>query len=429
MKPKVVGPIFNQSASLPSDESLAVTEMRGPFILGDAKDVGRWLGTDHGGRWKTWVLGPLSTLPMIQWPKFDRFHQHRHEAEGAFVALKGAVEKSMPGAPIVIREGIGSSPESKFGMVYAQSQDPSEPGASPFGVLMMDGCDDYDFAEHMTPKLSCLRGGNYDGPRMVSFRAPEFRCVVATIQGINERTDHILLTHAPRGTDAAVDTLVQECLGDARPDPEAKPVRIDCMSGVIVALWSRMSGQKMLGHYDDPAMGLCNDGLVDAGGAMAVPPRNGEIDGRQAGPVAWSFIVNPGKWTARYWLWEHQEGADPLPICIFSRDGATSFHPDLDCSMPGVLTPDQLPPDPVASLKSRAAEVATERAADMVQDQIDDLLGPYMPAALLAQARLWATEKLWAVIGGCVTMLVGALILAVVLGFVAIVTVFKMVFG
>ncbi|MCB9676424.1 MAG: hypothetical protein H6737_14980 [Alphaproteobacteria bacterium] len=262
----IVGTLYNHAAAPHPDERIALAESEGPFILADAKDAPRWLGLDYGGRWKTWVLGPLASLPMIPWPKFDRFHRHKHEAEGAYVALRGAIETCMVGAPIIEKPGAGESPEARYAGVYPQESDGE---ANPIGFLMMDECNDYDFAVHMTKGMACLRGGNYDGPRMVSYRPPPAACTVATKKGINDRIDHIVLVFHPGPDDQR--EFIRDGLRGAGPDGNHVDVKIDCMSGVIVAFWSRLSGRDMLGHYDDPAMGLCNDGLVKAGGAMAIP--------------------------------------------------------------------------------------------------------------------------------------------------------------
>ena len=415
MELKIAGQIHHLAAAEVADERLALEESQGCFIFADAKDAVRWRGVEFGGRWKTWVIGPLAQIPMIPWPRFNRFHQYRHEAEGAYTALKGAIEVSLVGAPILERPGVGKSPDARIGAVYPQDSDGS---GSPLGAIMMDECDDHDFAIHATHKIACVCAGNHDGPRLVSYQ-PSGPCTVASVIGINDRVDHIVLATGPDGSDGRA--FVDGFLADAKRSTDHKPVRIDCMSGVICVFWSRISGRDMLGHHADPAMGLCNDGLVKAGGVSRIPEHIDGFDHRRAGPGAYAFIVNPGKWTGRWFVAD--DGSEAL---IFSRDGAASFHPELDCSMPGVVSAAQLGvATPMEALESRAKDYASDAANDFFQD----LVGPYMPAALLASFKAWGTEKLWSLAAGCATVAFVGLFIGVILLLAACVGLFKTVLG
>ena len=183
----IVGRIATAAAVQHPDDQVAVFEGDGSVMLADARDAPGWLGLGFGGRWKTWVLGPLSTLPMIPWPRFDRFHQHQHEAEQAHQALLGAVQKAMVGAPLRDLDGAGDSPNARYTAVYPQQ--PGDGSGNFIGVVMMDECSDWDFSVHYRGQLLCLRGGNYGGPRMVSYRPVPGSCTVATAIGINDRID------------------------------------------------------------------------------------------------------------------------------------------------------------------------------------------------------------------------------------------------
>ena len=385
---KIIGKIYKVAARKSPQEAMTLDESMGCLILADAKIAKQWTGLGLGGRWKTWIVGPLADLPMIQWPRFSRFHQYKHEAEGAYVALEGAIKRALVGAPIVERP-FGKSPEAKYGVVYPQD-DPQAEGQG-IGIIMMDECSDHDFATHTTRRVTCVRAANHDGPRLLSHDPDDAAfATVATVQGINNRIDHIILAASDDPT-----AFINDFLRDASPEPSHDSVSIDCMSGVLNVFWSRVSGEEMLGQYGDPAADLCRAGLTSAG-AMPIPVAIEGIEARVDGPVAYAFLVNPGKWTGR---WFHAE--DDSSALIFSRDGAESFHPQLDCSMPDVKSAAELGVDsPFDALQGRAKEVA----GDAAKDFIDDLIGPYLPASLLQSAKRWGREKLWAVASGCATL-------------------------
>jgi hypothetical protein len=424
----LVGQIFNVAHTPdPHDEDAALAEQEGPFIVADAREAGKWLGLGFGGRWKTWVLGDISGLPL-QWPKFNRFHRQESEAEGARSALQRAVEVSMPGAPILPSPKTatyGKSPQSRYDLVFPNDPNRTPEESSPIGIIMKDLCNDYDYAVHVTRGLGKVNAGNLDGAEMVSYRPPPSGAYVAYNKGINDRIDHFAIVYAPGDQDQR--QFIEAGLQSAAPDGNHNDISFTCSSGVLLAFWSRLDGRRLVASMGpDPAMQLATGPLAKS---LATPLSSGldEIDERLPGPPAWAFLVNPGKWTARYWYTDTADGAG-LSCCVFSRDGSSSWHPQLPDGFPNPFA-GGMPPDPMTATKNAFQARANEKAQEEMNDLYNNTVGYYMPSAILARAQTWVADQFWAVVSSCVFFLVAGLILACTFGFIVVAVAFKMIFG
>jgi hypothetical protein len=419
----LVGTIANFAENPHPDESIGWAEQEGPFIVADARDAGRWLGLGFGGRWKTWVLGDLANLPM-QWPKFNRFHENEQEAEVACDALRGAIQRSMQGAPIKVSPKKGDAPTSRYELIFPNGPGGEQAGA--IGILMKDWCSDYDFAMHMTRGLACLRGGNYDGPRMISYRPPPFPCTVAVGMGPNNRADHVVIVFSPGETDQSA--FIAGGMQGAAPDGQHVDVTIDVPSGVLVGFWSRLDGRQVMGRWgNDPAMGLATGPLARAV-ATPIPTDHEGFEARQRGPAAWAFLVNPGKWTARYAYTDTPDGAG-LSCCVMSREGAAPFNTAITpvAAVPG-LQPG-MPANPMEATKNAFQQVAKDKLNREADRMYEEYIGRYMPSAVMRRFRTGLENRFWAVVSGCVFTIVAVLIIGVTLGATALLVAWKIVMG
>lgn len=431
--PQPVGAIANHVHTPEGDEQQQIDEGEGPFVLADARDAAAWLGTGIGPRWKTWCLGDITGLPL-QWPRFDRFHGDEASAERSRQLLREAIAKSVQNVRFdPPQRNIGKHPASAFDLVMVGQDDGSFSG--PLGVVMKEVCSDHDYAMHAVFGLSGITAGSPSGPKVVGYRPPPSVCTVATVTGINDRADHVVFVFSPGDLDVKKDLAA--CLPGAGPDGQHQDVTIDVMSGVLVAFWSRIPGKDVVAPFGaDPAMGLATGPL--AGGKLAAPLSSGSqgLDRRLPGPPAWAFLVNPGRWTARYWYKDTPDGAG-LSCCVFSRVGSASWQPNL----PDGFGPQQaLPPNPMeatkAAMSNAAADMATDYARNAVIQQVKQyvpkFLWPLIPGvggSVGANVQKAASDYMWQTIGGCVFSLIFFGLVAVVLVGVALVILAALISG
>lgn len=315
----LMGQICNFANQPSPDPDIAGHESEGPFVIGDARNIGRWSGLERKGRWKVKVLGPLAELPMI-WGHVRPylFHKDLPSAQQHFAAIKQNLATSMPGTSFQPHPtfGNGSVPGGRVEVIVGQD-------GGNAGVLMMDGVHDYDYATDMTPGVGAVPAGNEDGPRVVSWRPPASAPFVALGPGKDGLPDHVVLVFSPGKTDQR-DFIAQGLPGMGR-DEEVREVKIDLSSGVAIAMWARLDGEKLLAaaRGGDPAAAL----VQYLGDKVAAPLDTGDptVSPRMPGPVAWAIRVNPGQWRAQLWYADTSDGAG-ISACVMSRVGAGSFQ-------------------------------------------------------------------------------------------------------
>jgi hypothetical protein len=431
-KPVFAGPIANVVAQAHPDEYFAVAEQEGPFVFADARTVSAWQGLRMTSRWKTWALGDINNLP-IQWPRFSRYHGKEEDAEAARQLLRGAISKSLedtvfqpPANP------MGNHEKSAFDMIFSKQADGSLAG--PLGALMKEVSSDWDYAMHVVPGLGSLEATTVGGPKMIGYRPPPSLANVAFVKGLNDRVDHVVIAFSPGELDAKAD--LEACLPGAAPDGHHDDFSLDVPSGVLVVFWSRIEGDAIMAPFGaDPAMGLATGPLAKQ---PCVPLSSGVegLDERLPGPPAWAFLVNPGKWTARYWYKDTPDGAG-LSCCVFSRDGSASWHKELPDGFPNAF-PNGMPPDPMTATKNAFTKVAQDKAQDYAKDMVRDQLKALLPEFLWplipgqggnvsAKLGKMASDYFWETVGGCLFSLVFFGVVAVVLAGVALIVIVALI--
>lgn len=313
----LIGQLCNFAAQAHPDPDIAAHEGQGPIVVGEPAAIAAWSGLERVGRWKVKVLGPLAELPMV-WNHVRPFQYHRDHASAVAHAaqVREVLLRAMPGTSLAPHPqfGAGSVPGASVEIVTGQNGQTA-------GVLMVDGEHDYDFALAMTGGVARIPAGNLDGPPVASWAPPACAAFLALGPGANGAPDHVVLAF----TDAKADVrpLIAAGLEGASPDPQVREIAIDAPSGLLVALWGRVSGRALLGGAPDPAAAVA----AALGQQVARPLDVAEaaLASRSRGPMAWAIRVNPGSYTGRLFRSELDGGAR-LDALVLSRRGAGSFQ-------------------------------------------------------------------------------------------------------
>lgn len=315
----LMGQVCNFVQTPSPDPDIAGHEAEGPFVLGDARSIARWSGLERVGRWKVKLLGPLAQMPMI-WGHVRPylFHKDLTAAQAHFEAIKANLQQAMPGTTFQPHPTFagGSVPGGRVEVVVGQD-------GSNAGVLMRDGVHDYDYAMDMTPGVGALPAGNEDGPHVVSWRPPASAPFLALGPGKDGLPDHVVLVFSPGETDQR--GLIKAGLPGVGRDEDVREVTIQVDSGVMIAMWARLNGAKLLAaaRGGDPVTPLL--AYLGNNAAQALDAGEPTLSPRLPGPAAWVIRVNPGAYKAQLWYTDTADGAG-LSACVVSRVGAGSFQ-------------------------------------------------------------------------------------------------------
>jgi hypothetical protein len=175
----------------------------------------------------------------------------------------------------------------------------------------------------MTPGLAAIPAGNEDGPRVVSWRPLASAPFVALGPGKDGLPDHVVLVFSPGKMDTR--GFIAEGLPGMGRDPQVREVSIAIPSGLVLAMWARLEGAKVLSgaRGGDPAAAL--EQALGENIFAALDTGDPSLSPRLPGPAAFTIRVNRGKWTAQLWYADTADGAG-ISACVMSRVGAGSFQ-------------------------------------------------------------------------------------------------------
>ncbi len=317
-----LGPIAGKVAMPSSNDDERAAEDVGLFILGDAWAVRHYSGIWPGWRWMVRGQGPivdqLQKIAPFPCPLFA-YATTREEVAQLFATIRDHLMRQTPG--LRVQSGLDVIPLNDTTCVAERFFQ----GDREVFRLFYDHMNDLQVAVRNTEAIWQFDAHPAD-PRhgvLTAYHTQNDVLYAAVAPAASGAADHVVLcysdAHKPSPT-------IEQGLPRSEWMTSYEKTPITFASGILVAMWGRLSGSEVLFAEDpnDPAQTL----RARIGQATGIPltpppalaPRLGGI------PAAYAIRLEPGEWTATYYeLGTEQYGG--FSFVALSRKGAPPFMP------------------------------------------------------------------------------------------------------
>jgi hypothetical protein len=302
------------------DEITQGLESIGMLVVGDARDVGHYSGTDLGYRYLCRAQGPFVNR-VKSWPcPVWGYHATEQAARAMYTALRAhalSVEPALEAedtrgdTPLNVPTGMSESFWLRGSEVMR---------------MVCDRMADLQVAVRQTEVIRRFEAhpAAPEGAQLLFFNAQNDVLYLAYAASGSGAAEHLVLVSSPRHEPQPV---ISQGMPRALLIEEHSTKPFPLESGFAIAFWGRVGGHRILA----PAQGRDPAEMLHAylGQAVALPLRSGieGLDERMGGvPTAYAIRMEPGDYVGTYHELE-ATGDAGYSYCAVSRLGARPFQP------------------------------------------------------------------------------------------------------